>query len=272
MSDLRVAIAGGGTGGHISPALAVAEEVSDRNGADVLLFGSACGLEATLDNGCEFETVLLDTPRSGGGMMRLPVAGAKLLAAVGKAVATLKRFRPQVVVGTGGYASVAPGVAARMLGIPLLLLEQNVIPGRANRLLARIAREVHTQFSESVPYFPYGSHVIVTGNPVRRYIHGAAMRRRHRRTDAPFTLLVMGGSLGAHSINVALGQALPRLKEAMSDMRVLHCAGTRDETDARARLSASGLAGQVWGFHDSMWELYAESDIAVCRAGATSMA
>jgi UDP-N-acetylglucosamine--N-acetylmuramyl-(pentapeptide) pyrophosphoryl-undecaprenol N-acetylglucosamine transferase len=273
MSDVRVAIAGGGTGGHISPALAVAEALGAAHpSADVLFFGSAQGLEAGLGTTGRFETVLLDSPRSGGGVFRLPKAGLRLARAVRRAIVEFERFRPVAVVGTGGYASVAPALAAKTLGLPLIILEQNAIPGRANRLLARLADVTHTQFAESVPLLPQRSRVEVTGNPVRRCTLAAAVRRRHRRMDMPFTLLVMGGSQGAHSINVAVAEALPRLAATMNDMRVFHCAGSRDEDFARTRLLSSGLAGRVWAYNDRMDDLYTQADIAVCRAGATSMA
>lgn len=272
MSDLRVVIAGGGTGGHISPAVAVAESLCDRNpSTDIMFMGSSKGIEARIAPSCDYETALLDVPRS-GGLKGLPVRTAKMALAVAKAASAIRRFKPHVVVGTGGFASVAPAVAAKSLRLPLIILEQNAVPGRANRLLSRIADEVHTQFPDSVDRFPHQARVRVTGNPVRKTVFAAAMRRRHRAPDAPFTLLVMGGSQGAHSINQALGDALPRLAAAMSDMRVLHCAGVDDEEYARARLFSSGLAGRVWGFNDQLYDLYANADLAVCRAGATSLA
>ena len=274
--DLRVAIAGGGTGGHAFPALAVAEAVTRlRPGARVLFVGSRgtngrAGEDLVPDGG--IETVLLNSPRLKRRLAGLPVFGARLAAAVAEATRVLARFRPHVVVGAGGYASVAPAVAAKLVGARVVLLEQNAIPGRANRLLARLADEVHTQFAESVGRFPARTRVRVTGNPVREKVLVTARRRRSRKIDGPFTLLVMGGSQGARSVNEALWEALPRLGAAMPRMRVYHCAGWRDEDRARARLFASGLAGRSWGFCNVMHELYACADLAVARAGATSIA
>ncbi len=271
--ELRVAIAGGGTGGHVFPALAVAEAVKARNArARVLFMGSTRGIEAGSFMADGLERVLLRSPRWTGGAWGLPLLGARLARAVREAYHALKGFAPHAVVGAGGYASVAPAVAAKALGIPLVILEQNVIPGRANRLLSRIADEVHTQFAGSVARFPASARVRVTGNPIRADVIAAAARRRFRRMDGPFTLLVMGGSQGARSINHALWDALPRLGAAMPTMRVYHCAGERDEDRARARLFASGLAGRTWGFCNVIHELYAEADLAVSRAGATSLA
>ncbi len=274
--DLRVAIAGGGTGGHAFPALAVAEAVMRlRPSARVLFVGSkgrdgrSAGHMA-LDNG--IETLFLSAPRPKRTLAGLPLFGARLAGAVAEATRALARFRPHVVVGAGGYASVAPAVAAKLLGAKLVLLEQNAIPGRANRLLARLADEVHTQFAESVRRFPARTRVRVTGNPVREKVLVSARRRRSRRIDGPFTLLVMGGSQGARSVNEALWDALPRLGAAMPRMRVYHCAGWRDEDRARARLFASGLSGRSWGFCKVMHELYSCADLAVARAGATSIA
>jgi UDP-N-acetylglucosamine--N-acetylmuramyl-(pentapeptide) pyrophosphoryl-undecaprenol N-acetylglucosamine transferase len=274
--DLRVAIAGGGTGGHAFPALAVAEAVTRlRPSARVLFVGSkgtnghATG-RTEPDNG--IETLLLSAPRPKRTLTGLPLFGARLAGAVAEATRALARFRPHVVVGAGGYASVAPAVAAKLVGAKLVLLEQNAIPGRANRLLARLADEVHTQFTESVRRFPARTRVRVTGNPVREKVLVTARRRRSRKADGPFTLLVMGGSQGARSVNEALWEALPRLGAAMPRMRVYHCAGWRDEDRARARLFASGLSGRSWGFCNVMHELYACADLAVARAGATSIA
>jgi UDP-N-acetylglucosamine--N-acetylmuramyl-(pentapeptide) pyrophosphoryl-undecaprenol N-acetylglucosamine transferase len=271
--DLRVAIAGGGTGGHLFPALAVAEAVQARRpGARVLFMGSTRGIEAGSLVGDDFERVLLHSPRWTGGALGLPMLGARLARAFREAYNALREFEPHALVGAGGYASVAPALAAKALGIPVVLLEQNVIPGRANRLLSRLADEVHTQFAESVARFPDCARVRVTGNPVRADVIKAASRRRFRRMDGPFTLLVMGGSQGARSINHALWDALPRLGATMPTMRVYHCAGESDEGSAKARLFAAGLAGRTWGFCNVIHELYAEADLVVSRAGATSLA
>ncbi len=270
---LRVAIAGGGTGGHVFPALAVAEAVKTRNpDARVLYMGSTRGMEAGSIVGDGLERVLLRSPRWTGGALALPFLGMRVSRAVREAYTALKGFAPHAVVGAGGYASVAPALAAKALGVPVVILEQNVIPGRANRLLSRVADEVHTQFAESVARFPQRARVRVTGNPVRADVIAAATRRRFRQTEAPFTLLVMGGSQGARSINHALWGALSRLGAAMPTMRVYHCAGERDEDRARVRLFASGLSGRTWGFCNVIHELYVEADLAVSRAGATSLA
>ncbi|MHC5055247.1 MAG: undecaprenyldiphospho-muramoylpentapeptide beta-N-acetylglucosaminyltransferase [Planctomycetota bacterium] len=270
---LRVAIAGGGTGGHVFPALAVAEAVKARSPrARVLLMGSTRGIEAgsVVKNG--FESVLLESPRWTGGAWGLPFLGARVASAVREAHRVLKEFAPHAVVGAGGYASVAPALAAKALRLPVVILEQNVIPGRANRLLSRVVDEVHTQFAESVARFPQRARVRVTGNPVRADVRGGAARRHLRPMDGPFTLLVMGGSQGAQSINRGLWGALPRLGAAVPTMRIYHCAGARDEEEAKARLFAAGLAGRAWGFCNVIQELYAEADLVVSRAGATSLA
>lgn len=168
---------------------------------------------------------------------------------------------------------MAPAIAARFLGVPILILEQNAIPGRANRLLSRLSREVVVQFQESRVYFPASVRVLALGNPVRSSILAAARRRRARPASGrPFTLLVMGGSQGARSLNEALAGALEYFRSAMGDIRILHCAGPHDEAVARERLYSSGLAGCVWGFCERMDELYAEADLAVSRAGATAIA
>lgn len=269
----RAAIAGGGTGGHVFPALAVAEAIRAlRPSARMLLFGSTRELEGRLDLWSGHDTVMIDTPRPSHNPALLPVFAARFAAAFARCYDTLSRFRPHVVIGTGGYASVAPVLAAKALRRPVILLEQNAIPGRANRLLAHLADEVHTQFEESVALFPEGSRVRVSGNPVREKILDAARRRWRRPADAPFTLFVTGGSQGACSVNRALASALPRLAAVIPEMRVFHSAGSHDVQAARARLFASGLKGRVWEFCRKPEELYATADLAVFRAGATGIA
>lgn len=270
---LRAAIAGGGTGGHVFPALAVAEALKSRRpSARILLIGSARGLEGRLDLWSGYETVMIDAPRPSRNPALLPAFGARFAAAFARSYGTLSRFRPHVVIGTGGYASVTPVLAAKALGRPVILLEQNAIPGRANRLLARLADEVHTQFEDSVGYLPAAARVRVTGNPVRDKVLEAARRRLRRPADGRFTLFVMGGSQGASSLNRALASALPRLAAACPEMRVFHSAGSRDVQQARARLFASGLKGRAWEFCRIPEELYATADLAVFRAGATGIA
>jgi UDP-N-acetylglucosamine--N-acetylmuramyl-(pentapeptide) pyrophosphoryl-undecaprenol N-acetylglucosamine transferase len=270
---LRAAIVGGGTGGHVFPALAVAEALRAlRSSTRVLLIGSTRGLERRLDLWSEFETVMIDAPRSARSAAGVPAFCARSTAAFARAYDVLSRFRPHVVIGTGGYASAAPVLAAKALRRPVILLEQNVIPGRANRLLARLADEVHTQFEESVARFPRTSRVRVTGNPVRASVLQAALRRWQRPADGRFTLFVMGGSQGARSLNRAVISALPRLAAAMPEMRVFHAAGSSDVQEVRARLFASGLKGRAWEFCRIPEELYATADLVVFRAGATGIA
>ncbi len=271
---LRVAVAGGGTGGHVFPALAVAEAIRERHPDSRVLFLGAKGrIDESILAGRDLDSLLLNCPRPELGVVKLPAFCAQFGAAVAKAMRALARFRPHVVIGAGGYASAPAAIAAKAVGAKLVILEQNAIPGRANRLLARIANEVHTQFTESAPRFPAGTRVRVTGNPVRPQLLDVAERRmRRRRSQEPFTLLVMGGSQGARSLNAALWDALPRLGAAMPRMRVYHCAGRADEDRARARLFASGLSGRSWGFCRNMHDLYTCAALVLARAGATSIA
>ncbi len=271
---LRVAVAGGGTGGHVFPALAVAEAIRARHPDSRVLFLGAKGrIDESILAGRDFDHLLIDCPRPKTGPVELPAFCARFAGAVARATRALARFRPHVVIGAGGYASAPPALAAKAVGAKLIIIEQNAIPGRANRLLARLADEVHTQFAESAPRFPAGTRVYAGGNPVRRRMLEVAERRTHRSNSRePFTLLVMGGSQGARSLNAALWDALPRLGAAMPRMRVYHCAGRADEDRARARLFASGLAGRSWGFCRNMHDLYTCADLAVARAGATSIA
>lgn len=259
-------VAGGGTGGHLFPGLAVAEAASADASTRVLFVGSSFGIEARV------------IPRTRFPFQALPIRGLRgrgwrgalelawqLPAGIARASRLLGEFGSQVVVGVGGYASVPVVVAAWLRGVPSVLLEQNAHPGWANRLLGRMARKVCTMFPDAASYFP-ADKVVCTGNPVRTFA------ARERSARSAFTVLLFGGSQGAHRINEAARDAAPSLREMIPGLRIIHQTGEADRQSVASRYGEVGIEADVHGFIDDMGTAYAEADVVVCRAGATTLA
>ncbi|MBM4032636.1 MAG: undecaprenyldiphospho-muramoylpentapeptide beta-N-acetylglucosaminyltransferase [Planctomycetes bacterium] len=269
---MRLTLAGGGTGGHLFPGLALGEEVRRRHpDARLLLLCTDRdeAYEGTHEAG--IECVAIPCIHYGSLARRV----AALLPAFVRAMRCIGRFGPDAVVGLGGYGSVAPVLCAALRGIPSILLEQNVVPGRANRLLARFADEVDTQWEESVPRFGAGRRVQVTGNPVRGFI-----QRRERAECAEAlgldpalpTLLVMGGSQGASPLNTLTMAALPILATSGVRMQAVHLSGAADAERLRASYEQYGVPAKVFAFLADMPLAYGACDLALSRAGGTSIA
>jgi UDP-N-acetylglucosamine--N-acetylmuramyl-(pentapeptide) pyrophosphoryl-undecaprenol N-acetylglucosamine transferase len=215
-SGPTVVIAGGGTGGHLYPGLAVAEALAAR-GRHVAFVGTATGIEARVVPTAGFPIHLLPGRQlRGGGVGRALLGVASLARGVAQARGVLGELRPGLVVGVGGYASVATVVAARLARIPTLLLEQNVIPGAANRLLGRLGPRVCVGFEATVGAFAPGQ-AVHTGNPVRTRVIETPRMRRDR-----LGLLVVGGSGGAHHVNTTMVAAAARIGDLLRNVDVLH--------------------------------------------------
>lgn len=263
----KILLTTGGTGGHIFPALAVAEELLQRDPSIRLLFvGSLYGPEERLarEAGVPFEGL----PVRGflGRGLRAVGAGARMSWAVLKALNIVRRFRPQAVAGFGGYAAFAPMLAARLAGVPGILHEQNAVAGASNRMLARLARRICLSLPGTEGFAP--EKCVLTGNPVRRSVSAVGRLPRQWRTRH---LLILGGSQGAHALNVFLPEILPALKAAGVEIR--HQSGSRDLESARAAYQAAGYDGAcVSAFIDDMAGAYAWADLALCRSGASTVA
>lgn len=264
---LRMMIAGGGTGGHLFPGIAVADAARRRDSATAILFvGSARGIEARVVPGSGFELELLPgAPLRGRGIAGKVGALGTLGAGTMQARTVVRRFRPDVVVGLGGYASAPAVVAGRLAGVPIVLLEQNATPGLTTRLLGRLADRVCVSFPDTVHGFAPG-RAVVTGNPVRTFPTRAASSEP--RTG--LTIAIVGGSAGAHRLN----EAGPTLRAALADvpgLRIIHQTGLAEE--AAVRTAYAGAANvDVRAFITDMGEVYAAADLIVCRAGATTIA
>ena len=274
---MRIVLAGGGTGGHLFPGIALAQGLRTAAPmATVSFFCTDRALDGRQLSRYGLSSDVLPAPRLGGWKAALAFPFA-FFAAVRRAGAYLDENRPDIVVALGGYGGAPAVRAAAARGIPTVLLEQNVIPGRANRYLARRATRILTQWPESVARFGRrAGKVEVTGNPVREEIvrRDAADARQSLGLDpARRTLLVMGGSQGAQAINRAFAAGEGALRDFAGRLQVVHLAGGADAAEAlRGAYGRAGIPARVDAFSDDMPSLYGAADFAVSRAGGTSIA
>lgn len=261
-----IVIMAGGTGGHIMPGLAVADQLR-AEGWHVVWMGNPDGMEARLvpARGYEMAWVKFVALR-GKGVIRFWLLPFNLLRGFSQAWRALRRIRPQVVLGLGGYVSFPGGMMASLLGIPLVLHEQNSVAGLANRVLAGVADRVMSGFPGVLKKAEW------IGNPVRTEI--AALDepiRRYRSRRGALHVLVVGGSLGAAALNEAIPKALALLPAA-SRPKVLHQSGEKHLADLRAAYAAAGVEADLVPFIDGMAGAYAWADLVICRAGALTVA
>lgn len=256
----------GGTGGHIFPALAVAEEMRAR-GWRVVWLGNEQNMEGRLVPQHGFEAQWLNfTALRGKGIVRKLMLPWNLLRACFAAQQVLRRVRPDVVLGMGGYISFPGGLMAALTGIPLVLHEQNAIAGLANRVLARVAKKTLTGFPDTLP----GGQWV--GNPVRAEICALpAPQTRFASRQGALRLLVVGGSLGAQALNETVPRALALLAPEERP-QVVHQAGAKHLDTLQAAYAEAKVEADVTAFIDNMAERYAEADLVICRAGAMTVA
>jgi UDP-N-acetylglucosamine--N-acetylmuramyl-(pentapeptide) pyrophosphoryl-undecaprenol N-acetylglucosamine transferase len=274
---VRLIVTGGGTGGHVFPGIAVADAIRRQvPDAQILFVGSAEGMEARLvpEAGFDFRAV---PARSllGRKLIHLPVVFWTLLRGLVCALRIMRRFNPDVVFATGGYVSGAIAVAGRLLGKPVVLHEQNSIPGLTNRWLARIAEEVHLNDPAARPFFSRRRHLKLSGNPIRGEVLQGDPGRARREFDLEAgrrTVLVLGGSQGARSINRAAVDAIRRLAETRRDVQFIVQTGRRDSRWVARRLSGLSVPVRVQPFISRMGDVYCAADLVVSRAGAMTLA
>ena len=267
---MRILIAAGGTGGHIYPGIAVANEALRREPASEIGFvGTERGLEKRLVPASGFELSIIDS----AGLKNVGVA-ARLrgLLILPKSLAEAQRlissFRPDVVIGAGGYVSGPVLLTAALMRIPTLVMESNALPGFTNRRLARFVNKAAVSFEEALPYFK--GKGVVTGNPVRREFFEIPARQRDPNQ---FSILIFGGSQGARAINNAMTAALPLLEELKTRLRITHQTGEADFENVTAAYRAEGWdRANVTKYVDNMVNAFGEVDLVICRAGATTTA
>ncbi|MFZ0814485.1 MAG: undecaprenyldiphospho-muramoylpentapeptide beta-N-acetylglucosaminyltransferase, partial [Candidatus Sulfotelmatobacter sp.] len=266
---MRAILAGGGTGGHVIPALAIANELKKSYAAEVLFIGTARGIENRLvpAAGYSLQLVRVGALKNVSLMTRAKTV-FDLPRAVWDAGRMLNEFAPDVVIGVGGYASGPAMLAAVMKNIPTLAFEPNVVPGFANRVVARFVSGAAVHFEETAKYFRRAE---VTGVPVRQAFFDIAVLKSRTRGGAP-TLLVFGGSQGAHAINEAMIRCLPELQRQATGIHIIHQTGERDYNDALAAYRDFGESAEVFKFIEDMPAAFARADLVVCRSGASTVA
>jgi len=271
---MKFVIAGGGTGGHLFPGIAIAEAFLERESASKGLFvGTERGIEARVLAGGKFPLKMIHAmPIKGRSLSGKVKALWNLPGAFSEALSILKEFKPHIVLGVGGYASGPTLLAAFWLGSNRAIHEQNVIPGMTNRLLKWFSNRIFVSFEETRRYFPE-KKTVVTGNPVRaemaRFLSEGAGRRNG---EGPFTLLIFGGSAGAHRINQAVLEALDALQAMKGSLKFIHQTGKEDVEHVSLEYRKRGFDALVKPFFEDMATNYRLADLVICRAGATTLA
>lgn len=265
---LRIIIAGGGTGGHIFPGVAIAREFMRRDFQNEVVFvGTAHGLETKI------------VPKEGFKLELIKVAALKnvsisqriksLLMLPGSFFEVwqlLGRFKPDVVIGVGGYSSGPVLLLAALQRFPTMVVEPNAMPGFTNRVLARFIDKAAVTFEVSKQYFP--SKAVVTGNPVRPEFQSIPKKSR----SSMFHILIFGGSQGAHAINIAMMEALPHLAQYKSQLTITHQTGEKDLPTIQAGYEKAGWQADVRPFIDKIVDEFTKADLIICRSGATTVA
>ncbi len=268
---MRVIITGGGTGGHLFPGIALATALQERiAGCEILFIGTRRQLDQDTLSGFDFKRASISCMGlKGKGIIHRLKSLLSLPGAVLEAGQVVKKFSPDLVFGVGGYVTGPVLLAAKLQSVPTCIHEQNSVPGLANRMISRFVRRVF--ISIPGPRFPEHKTVL-TGNPVRREILAAAEKTPGQGKDA-LTLLVLGGSLGAHRVNLLMLEAMVILKETVGKpVQVIHQTGAADEQLVREGYEKIGVNAEVSAFFKDMAGGYSRADLVVARAGATTLA
>ena len=255
----------GGTGGHIFPGLAVAQALRHA-GWHVRWLGAPDSMESRIVPPRGFAMELIDFQGvRGKGRLALLAAPWRLARACWQSLALLRRLRPSVVVGLGGYISLPAGLVAALLRIPLVLHEQNAVAGLANRMLARLAQRVFSAYPDTLPAARW------VGNPLREeFLQQAVPAQRFAGRSGPLRLLVIGGSLGARALNTVVPQALALMDAAQRPI-VVHQSGEKQIDELRSNYAAAGIQATLTPFIDNTAQAFADADLVLCRAGASTV-
>lgn len=272
MKNLKLVMAGGGTGGHLFPALALAEEFKTKApGIEITFIGGRGGLEEKIvpKHGYPLRLLSVEGIKRRRGLKRIR-ALAKAAKSTFNAVGILRSIGPDGVIGSGSYSSAPVVLAAKLLGIKTAILEQNALPGLTNRVLGKTVNRIYIAFEEARGYFP-GGRTIFSGNPVRKDILEKLEDRKWERNER-FSILVFGGSQGATAINAAFLDATEYMTDIWSGLRVVHQTGEEGFETVKAAYRRKDIKVELFKFIDDMAEAYNSADLVVCRAGATSIA
>ncbi len=263
--NFKILFAGGGTGGHLFSGIAVAEEIRRHYPhAQVLFVGTPLGLEKEIVPECGFPLEFIQaSPLKGSGIMARIKSLVRLPGAYRQSKKILKSFQPDIVVGIGGYASGPMTLAAHFSGLPTAIIEQNSIPGFTNRQLARFADRIFVSFAGAQRFFD-PKKTEFTGNPARKMENQA---NPSKKTDR-FCVFILGGSQGAHALNVALMGTLPLLEKEKDRFYFIHQTGPNDFEEVRKAYAKGGFQAEVFPFKQDLGQYYAQADFMICRAGA----
>ena len=271
--DLRIIIAGGGTGGHLFPGIAVAQAFISRvSGVEVIFVGTDRVFEKKILSETGFRHLSITAEGiKGRSLWRKLFSILKLPKGILESLWILLKFRPHLVVGVGGYSAGPVVMGAWLLRVRRVLHEQNVLPGVTNRMLSRFSDCIFLSFEQTKRYFKK-HRVMVTGNPIRQEILKAADRAKTLSNDATqFSVFIVGGSQGAHSINMAMMDALGHIKDR-DIYHFVHQTGSEDESMVKTRYLAEGFQAAVQPFFSDMAARLQHADLVICRAGATTVA
>ncbi len=274
---LRIVIAGGGTGGHLFPGIAIAQEFLARNPENSVLFvGTERPFEISIlsETGFKHQSITAEGFK-GRGFWNQIVSVSKIPKGIIESILILKRFKADLVVGVGGYSAGPLVTGAWLLGINIVLHEQNILPGITNRILSRFADRIYVSFNETKTGLN-PKKTRVTGNPVRKEIlqlarGQAAVHTPDSGQPRQFTILILGGSQGAHRINMAVLEAIECIDDKEAYLFV-HQTGPRDEIRVKRVYEEQGVPGKVQAFFNDISRQYEKADLIICRAGATTVA
>lgn len=273
---LRIVIAGGGTGGHLFPGIAIAQEFEARSPATRIIFVSTGNpLERSVLSKANYELRCVTAAGiKGRGIGNQMLSALKIPRGILESLRILKDFAPDLALGLGSYSAGPVIIAAWLRRIPIVIHEQNILPGITNRILARVANRIYISFENTKSNLD-SRKVQWTGNPVRNelfeYSAGQAAEKNDDTGKATFTVLIIGGSQGAHAINMAIIEALDALKN-IDHLHIVHQTGEADEQQAKEAYRRNNIRCTVQSFFDNMAELYSRADLLICRAGATTVA
>jgi len=267
---LKILIAGGGTGGHLFPGLAIAQAFAAKDPCNSIVFvsiGNALEQSILSKKGFELKQIRVEGFKQRGVFNQVK-ALLKIPPGIFQSIRIIKKFRPDLVIGVGSYAAGPVAAAAWLLGVKIVLHEQNILPGLTNRMLAGIADRIYVSF-KNPPAFFSPAKTRITGNPVRSEIlHSASPGRGKKQA---FTVLIIGGSQGAHSINMAITDALQHIPDR-DRFFFIHQTGAKDLDKVTQAYRENRMSGKVRAFFSDMAQPYSLADLIVCRAGATTVA
>jgi len=272
---MNIVIAGGGTGGHVFPAIAIARELKKQvPGISITFVGTVRGIESKIIPREGFDIRFIRSEGLvGKGLFGTIRSAFTIPLSLNDSRRLLRQIRPDLVLGVGGYSSGPVALCAKFMGIPTMIHEQNTLPGLTNRMLGKVVDRIAVSYQESMQYFP-GEKTCFTGNPVREEIAAGDRERGYRifslRKDR-FTIFVFGGSRGASSINHAVGEALPYLMPVRDKIQFLHQTGEEESAFMKKVYHSKEFRGTVLPFAHEMADAYAVADLILSRAGATTL-